>query len=583
MSKTRHKEDGNAELAWYRKAIEASGDVVYDWDLATDRMRWSGVAEKLFGAGPDGVPGSGDTFQRQINPEDLPQRTKTLADHFAGIIRYDCEYRVRGENGEFQWVHDRGMVDLSASGTPSSMVGVLRFITPRKQREAQLEYLANYDDLTGHYNKLRIREALDHALANAIRFEQEGAYLVVGVDQLSRINTAYGFEAGDAALVEVAHRMDRVMRASDVIGRPGGDRFGVILSCCSQEEAKAAAERILETVRQSQIDVGGKLITVTASVGIVTFPGQSQTSFDVMAKADGALLKAKASGRDCGYFYEMTEAQRRDYRVAMDIGEEVQQALKQNRLLLAYQPVVNAQTHEPNYYECLVRLRREDGKLIAAGEFIPVVEQLGYMRHIDRYVLYLSLDVLELHPGVTLAINISSLTASERSWLRILVSRLKNKPEVARRLMIEITETAALQDIEESARFVSSIRELGCMVALDDFGAGYTTFRHLKALTVDVLKIDGSFIDGITTSPENQMFIRNLLALSRALDLKTVAERVETIEEAKFLSNLGIDNLQGYYFGAPDLEPAWLNLAALSERRLSFQEQEAEEAQALAG
>jgi len=105
LSKTRHKEDGNAELAWYRKAIEASGDVVYDWDLATDRMRWSGVAEKLFGAGPDGVPGSGDTFQRQINPEDLPQRTKTLADHFAGIIRYDCEYRVRGENGEFQWVH----------------------------------------------------------------------------------------------------------------------------------------------------------------------------------------------------------------------------------------------------------------------------------------------------------------------------------------------------------------------------------------------------------------------------------------------------------------------------------------------
>jgi EAL domain-containing protein (putative c-di-GMP-specific phosphodiesterase class I) len=241
----------------------------------------------------------------------------------------------------------------------------------------------------------------------------------------------------------------------------------------------------------------------------------------------------------------------------MGIGEEVQQALREDRLMLAFQPVVDATGHRTRWYECLLRMRDRAGELVPAGKFIPVVEQLGLMRAIDRHVLDLAIADLAAHPDVTLALNISGLTAADRSWLRALVAHLRGRPEVARRLIVEITETAALHDIEDTARFVAAVRELGCRVAIDDFGAGYTTFRHLKALTVDIVKIDGSFIRHICDSPEDQLFVRNLLSLARAFSLETVAECVEDAPAASFLAAEGLDFLQGWHFGKPEIEPDW--------------------------
>ena len=351
----------------------------------------------------------------------------------------------------------------------------------------------------------------------------------------------------------MARGIDGTLRASDVIGRPGGDRFGILLSSADLEEAHTTAERILSCLRGMQISAGDHSLTVSASIGIVEIPAHSQTSFDVMAKAESAMLKAKSSGRDCVQIYRLTEAQRIDFRASFDTGERVKQALRDDRLVLALQPIVDARGLKKQYYECLVRILAEDGSYLPAGEFIPVVEKLGLMRTIDRHVLGLVIAELERQPDLVLAMNISGLTATDHSWLRVLKSHVKGRSGLAERLMIEITETAALQDIEESARFVSKVRELGCKVALDDFGAGYITFRHMKALTVDVVKIDGSFINGIMESNENRLFVRNLLSLARALGVSTVAECVETLEVAEFLAAEGVDYLQGYYFGKPEV------------------------------
>ena len=555
-----HRRDHDRELeqlSRLKAALCASGDVAYEWDLATDRLSWCGDAAEFFGLSSGKVPEDGESFHLRVNPEDLPRRMRMLSDHFAGSGDYDCEYRVRSVDGEFQWVHDRGSTQNSPTGAPERLVGVLRVVTSRKQHEAHLEYLANFDDLTGHFNKLRLREALEHALAHALRFDQASAFLIIGIDQLGMINTAYDFEAGDAVLVEIAQRLDRCLRSSDIVGRTGGDRFGVILSNATLESARQTAERILQSLRASQIEIGGNRISITASIGIVEFPSQSKTSFDVMAKAESAMLQAKAKGRDCFHVFEMTEEQRKDYRINMTIGEEVKAALRDNRFVLAFQPVVDATTHEVQYHECLIRMFDRAGELVPAAHFVPVVEHLGLIRNIDRHVLGLAIETLETYPEAVLAINISGITATDRSWLRVLISRLKGRRDLARRLIVEITETAALHDIEESARFVATLRNLGSRVALDDFGAGYTTFRHMKALTVDVVKIDGSFVRGITRSEENQIFIQNLVALAQALELETVAECVETAEEAEFLEKQGINRLQGFYFGKPDIEPPW--------------------------
>lgn len=559
------------ELARVNAAVRASGDVIYEWDLADDQIAWIGHSASLFGQNAaDDHPPTGEKLQQLIHPEDLLRRTQAISAHFTGASSYECEYRIRGKDGQFQWVHDRGAAVKAVGGMPSRLVGILRLVTRRKQREARLEYLANYDDLTGHFTKLRLREALDQALVHGMRFGQTGAFLVVGLDQMGRINTAYGHEAGDAVLFEIARRLEHALKPTDMIGRLGSDRFGIVLVGCDEAQAQETAERVLQVVRQTPIKIRQGQIHVTCSASLVFFPNQSKTPFDLIAKGEGALLMAKAAGRDCLAMYEMSEEQRRDHRASLAIGEEVKQALKDNRLLCAFQPVVDAESGQVRFYESLLRMRATDGKLVAAGRFVPVVEELGLVRTVDRYALDLVLGELANHPEVTLALNISGLTAADRSWLRNLVATLKDQPHLAERLIVEITETAALLDIEESAAFVSTVRDLGCRVALDDFGAGYTTFRHLKSLTVDIVKIDGSFVRGIQENVENQLFIKNLLNLARSFGLETVAECVETAEDAAYLRGEGIELLQGYHFGKPEISPIWRDQPfelALAERR----------------
>ena len=409
--------------------------------------------------------------------------------------------------------------------------------------------------MTGHFNKLRLREALDYALAYSQRYSQPGAFLAVGIDQLDKINTAFGCETGDRVLVEIAQRLDQALRTTDVIGRLGSDCFGVVLGYCSNEDAVMISERIIQSIRQSAIAANGTRVHATVSIGVVFFPEQSKTCFDVITKAEGALLKAKSAGRDCVESYRMSEEQRRSYRANMELGEQVTEAMKDDRLVFAYQPIVDAGSHEVSSYECLLRMYSPEGELIPAGHFVPVVERLGLMRTLDRRALDLTLQTLESNPDVTLAFNISGVTAADRGWLRTLIARLKDRPELASRLIVEITETAALHDLEDSARFVSIMRDLGCQVAIDDFGAGFTTFRHLKALTVDIVKIDGSFVRNLVDNKENQLFIRNLLSLARAFNLVTVAECVETLEDAQILVREGVNQLQGYYFGKPEVAP----------------------------
>jgi EAL domain-containing protein (putative c-di-GMP-specific phosphodiesterase class I) len=249
------------------------------------------------------------------------------------------------------------------------------------------------------------------------------------------------------------------------------------------------------------------------------------------------------------------------------VGERVQRALKEQRLLFAYQPVVDSASGSVDYYECLLRMRQEDGAIVAAGRFVPMIEQLGFIRNIDRFALERAVEELGDSVGVNLGFNISGLTAADQPWLDALVTLLHGKPDIASRLVIEITETAALRDLEESARFVKTLHDLGCRVALDDFGAGFTSLRHLQALGVDTVKIDGSFVRNLVDRPDNQTFLRHVLGLVRGLGLKTVAECVETAQEAALLREQGVDFLQGYYFGVPSVERAWPQCRAAQSPR----------------
>jgi EAL domain-containing protein (putative c-di-GMP-specific phosphodiesterase class I) len=201
---------------------------------------------------------------------------------------------------------------------------------------------------------------------------------------------------------------------------------------------------------------------------------------------------------------------------------------------------------------------REDGSIVGAAQFIPAAERLGLVRLVDRYALEMAVATLHAHEDVTLSVNVSGTTSCDIAWLQSFVEYVRENASIANRLVVELTETAALNHFEGNAQFVSQLREMGCRVAIDDFGAGYTSFRNLQMMRLDTVKIDGTYIAGLVSSPENQIFVRTLVGLAKSFNLKTIAEWVGTEEEAVLLEGFGVDSFQGYYFGEPVLKPEWL-------------------------
>jgi diguanylate cyclase (GGDEF)-like protein len=546
---------GDAVIA----ALSAAGDIAYVWDLASDKLQWSGSSQQFARLGGAEMFADATTLLARLHAEDRRLRQERMYAHITTGGPFECEFRVRAADGEFVWVHDRG-----ATIGADKMFGVWRFVTARKTAERRLEHVVSYDELTGFYNRKRLSEALDYAVTSSLRSMRPGAYLVIGVDNLTSVNDSFGDAVGDAVLIEVGRRLEQTLRAADVLGRLGSDRFGVVLPECPEDQVAIAAERIIAAINGKPIGAGSAPIFATVSVGAASFPEQAQIAPEIMTRAESALGEAKRAGRDCFWHYRQSEELRVKHRADMSMGEQVQRALREDRLVFAYQPVVNSDSATKiDYYECLLRMIGEDGRPIAAVHFIPVIERLGFVRIIDRYVLERAVQEAADHPGEVLGFNISGLTATDRSWLRAVTRLLRDRPRVARQLVVEITETAALSDIEEGARFVGTLKELGCRVAIDDFGAGFTSLRHLQALAVDIVKIDGSFVRDLSNKSENQVFLRHLVGLAHGLGFTTVAEGVESENEAVILRREGVKLLQGYHFARPSIEAPWAPKPAL--------------------
>ncbi len=533
-----------------RVALAAAGDAAYVWDLADDHIEWDGAGAAFARlGGPDGFP-DGKTLTARLHADDRRKRSNRLQAHVTMGRVYECEFRLVLDDGTEFWVHDRGAM------LPSKrLAGVWRVLGAAGRAR---DKVAVEDELTGLYNRQRLREALDYAVTASLRTGRPGGYLVVGVDKLGNVNDSFGEDVGDAVLIEIGRRLELTLRASDVLGRVGADRFGIVLAECPEDHVIVAAERILTAVNQEPVRTSAGPVYATVSLGAATFPEQGKVAQEIMNRAEHALTEAKRAGRDCYTSYALSEEQRLKHRADMAMGERVQRALKEDRVVFAYQPVVAAgETGTVDYYECLLRMIGEDGKPVAAYEFIPVIERLGFVRIIDRYVMERAVREAAAHPGLSLGFNISGVTATDRSWLRAITRLLRDRPDVARRLVVEITETAALGDIEECARFVEALHALGCRVAIDDFGVGFTSLRHMQVLAADTVKIDGSFVADLTDKVENQVFLRHLVGIAHGLGFTTVAEGVETVEQAAILRREGVRLLQGYFFARPNTTAPW--------------------------
>jgi diguanylate cyclase (GGDEF)-like protein len=539
-------------------SLLAAGDVGYEWDLATDRIAWWGAVDSLFGGE---VPLTGVTLAGLIEKDDVARRTEVLGEHYGSGVPYDFEFRLVRIDGTHRWVNDRGRAELSEAGRPVRLLGVLRAIDRHKAHERRLEQRAYFDPLTGHLNRGRMIECLNDRLKHAGRRRLNACYGAVAITKLDLVQEGFGHDAVDAVVLGLAQRLKTHLRDGDVIARINHDEFGILLADCLPTDLPHVAQKLIAKLKAEPVETARGTLPITVSIGGIALSKRALSGQEIMLKAQNALAQAKARGHDCFVEYKWKPTQQRAQRTVIEIGERVLKALRSDRAPLAFQPVVETATGKVAYYEALLRVLDDRGTPVAAAEFIPAVEQLGLARIIDRHVIERAISELTENPDVTLSVNISGLTVSDPLWLNHLVALLEPEPLVARRLIIEITETVAMTDVEESERFVRALRQLGCQVAIDDFGAGYTSFRHLKQLNVDIVKIDGSFVQNLSENRENQLFVRTLNDLANGFGLKTVAEFVETADEAALLGDIGIGFLQGYYYGRPELGRIWRNSA----------------------
>jgi diguanylate cyclase (GGDEF)-like protein len=544
-------------LADLISVLVSSGDLFYEWDLVADGLSWVGQTQDVIGIADVTKIVNGGTYLQRIHPEDLPRRMVALSQHFENAKSFDIEYRLRSDNGQFTWIHERAVAAVDPGGNPLRLTGIVRDINEQKNTAEEVDYLTNHDALTGQYNRLRLREALEQTVEATLRRNRQGGFLLVGLDKLNIVADVYGDDSADVIVLEVAQRIEKCLRAGDIVGRVGFDRFAIILGDCSEQQVTAVADRFLATIRDTAVPTSHGPMYVTASIGATIFPTSAKNAREVVGQADNALRSARRLG--CDSYLEFRDIPRQNVpdRPDLIIAEQVKQALRDDRIALAFQPIVSAHDTTPAFYEALVRMIDEDGAPVPAGTFVPIVEQMGLMRLVDRRVLDLGIAELKAHPDISLSINVSGMTAVDPVWLRQLHEHLEARPDVASRLILEITETVALDDIADSSRFVRSVTEFGCRVALDDFGAGYTSFRHLRGLNVDLVKIDGSFIRDLPANEDNQLFVKTLIQLAKGIGLETVAEWVETEEEAEMLRGEGIDFLQGWHYGKPEIEPPW--------------------------
>lgn len=547
------EDDESGALSDLVSVLVSSGDLFYEWDLVADELSWVGQTNDVIGIADVKTIHTGNIFLQRIHPEDLPRRMVALSQHVETSKTFNIEYRLRRDDGQFCWIQERAVAATDSEGRPARLTGIVRDISAQKNSAEEVNFLTNHDALTGQFNRLRLREALGQMVETTIRRKGQGGFLLVGLDKLNIVADVYGDDTADAIVLAVAQRIEQCLRVGDIVGRVGFDRFAVILNDCSEQQVTSVADRFLDIIRETAVTTSNGPMYVTASIGATMFPSSAKNVREVIGQADNALRSARRLGCDCYLEFRDVPHQHIPDRPDLVIAEQVKHALRDDRIVLAFQPIVSSGDGIPAFYEGLVRMLDEEDKPVPAGVFVPIVEQMGLMRQVDRRVLDLGISALMENPKISLSINVSGMTAVDPVWLRRLQEHLETRPDVATRLILEITETVAIDDIADSSHFVRSVNQFGCRVALDDFGSGYTSFRHLRALNVDLVKIDGSFVRDLPTNQDNQLFVKTLISLAKGIGLKTVAEWVETEEEAEMLRREGVDYLQGWYYGKPEI------------------------------
>jgi diguanylate cyclase (GGDEF)-like protein/PAS domain S-box-containing protein len=477
----------------------------------------------------------------------------------------------------------RVSMSLVAAATPGAgrdLILQIEDVTERNRLKNELQDLADHDSLTGLLNRRRFGAELARRASPDRRDRGRGAVILIDLDGFKEINDTLGHEAGDRLLVSVAAALRSASRQGDVVARLGGDEFALLVAEASVRDAERIGRRILERLHERAVIGEGRDVRhVSASVGILVYSRQTELSGDqLLNDADLAMYEAKAAGGGHCVVYCADPVGPAEAVAARSWPDRIRRALDDQRFELYAQPIVDLASDRITNFELLLRMIGSDGEVILPGAFLPVAERRGMIRAIDRWVISHAIDLLAELPAdadadaddregplLRVHVNISGRSLSDGDFLACIRSELARTGVDPHQLVFEVTETAAIANLDDARHFLASLSELGCGIALDDFGAGFGSLHYLKNLPVDVLKIDGQFIRNLKNNPDDLVVVESLVRMSRGLRMRTAAEYVEDGATLSLLTQLGVDLAQGYHIGRP--EPARTMIRSRRARR----------------
>ncbi len=432
-------------------------------------------------------------------------------------------------------------------------------LAERKVVDAKLKYLVVHDELTSLLNRQNFERQLRLILKRSNMLHQNGALLFIDIDRFSLINELEGFDVGDRLLVDVVSIIRKLADKNNLFARIGSDEFCLFLENKTSKDAKYFADKIRKSVYESRFFIGDVCYSISLSVGIsalntkkaVYHPGE------LITRARQACNMAKEKGRNLVWEYNEKDIKVQERNRDVFWVPLIRKALLENKFFLVFQPVVDLADGNISHYEVLIRMKGLENEVVSPADFIPVAERMGLIHKIDLWVIDQSINFLAALPAsrskISLAVNLSSVAFQDESLLPTIKEKLELSWVDANRITFEITETAAVDNFEQTRNMITKIRALGCKFALDDFGAGFCSFNYLKTFPVDYVKIDGQFIRNLINDETDQVLVKSMAEIAAKLGKKTIAEFVETPETISKLREMGINMAQGYVFGKPEL------------------------------
>jgi diguanylate cyclase (GGDEF)-like protein/PAS domain S-box-containing protein len=535
----------------YRDLVETSHDLIWATDTQGRFTYLNNAAVEIFGLDPNNLLGR-CFFDFEAQPAHVSNRRFLALLKRSGEVRNYMSHLV-GIDGRDRWVGINARLAYDDQHRWVAIRGTARDITEQHLAMREIERLARHDTLTGLPN----RASLQRGIETAIKNKDFGGILFLDIDHFKYVNDNLGHRAGDQLIVGIGGVLRDVMREfSGEIYRIGGDEFAIHLPGALRQDAVQVAERTLERVRHYRLNHGEKGISnITVSIGIALYPFQGPDTSGLLSNVDIAMYQAKELGRNCYALFDQVAGGMRSTHKRMHWAQKLRYAIDHDRLELFIQPVVRLLDRSPVHHEILVRMRDDDGKAILPGNFIEFAESLGIIQEIDMQVVRKLLHHLRKNTGDAqkrrFFVNLSRVSISDAYWIKHFVAMLPEADVDLTQLVFEITETAAMSDIDITLNFIRELKAMGCRFALDDFGAGFNSFYYLKRLDIDYIKIDGSFIRDLAQDESNRVFVKALNDVARGMNKQVIAEWVESTDVLQLLIDMGIQYGQGYLFQQP--------------------------------